>query len=96
MAHLRDVIEARGMINVDKHLDICDNHIQFYVLIKYLFDTFFKYLKYRGRNKTLSLIVLYNFAINAAFLRTDFQNMFYRFVNILKYIFSSSNTNSRA
>lgn len=40
MAHFRDIIEARGMIDVTckKLLDFCNKHIQFYILSKYLYD----------------------------------------------------------
>lgn len=61
MTHLRDVIEARRMIDVVKLLAFWNLYIQFYVLLKYLYDDMmiFKFVKYGGRNYTISLIVFY-------------------------------------
>lgn len=41
MAHLSDVTETRGIINVVKLLNFCNWHFQFYVLSRFLYNKLF-------------------------------------------------------
>lgn len=61
MAHLCDIIEARGMIDVKKLLDFCNKHIQFYILSKYLYDMMFFFQIYNTWEQKLDLIAYSSF-----------------------------------
>lgn len=61
MAHLCDIIEARGMIDVKKLLDFCNTHIQFYILSKYLYDMMFFFQIYNTWEQKLDLIAYSSF-----------------------------------
>lgn len=61
MAHLCDIIEARGMTDVKKLLDFCNKHIQFYILSKYLYDMMFFFQIYNTWEQKLDLIAYSSF-----------------------------------
>lgn len=61
MAHLCDIIEARGMIDVEKLLDFCNKHIQFYILSKYLYDMMGFFQIYNTWEQKLDLIAYSSF-----------------------------------
>lgn len=61
MAHLCDIIEARGMIDVEKLLDFCNKHIQFYILSKYLYDMMVFFQIYNTWEQKLDLIAYSSF-----------------------------------
>lgn len=74
MTHLRDVIEARRMIDVVKLLDFWNLYIQFYVLSKYLYDMiFFQICKIWGQK-------LYHFAYGSLYRELKLLFLTYRWV----------------